>query len=222
MKISNEWSIGDAFHFALYHGKYGPFGQRATPWTWCGYPIQQNPLDAWLYQELIIRNRPAVIVATGVADGGQLAYFNAIRQIVPDMWDGTVVGIDIELSTSAKTLLGTGVVLVESNSVNPPVIDLIKKVINGRSTMVVLDSDHIKQHVQQELELYSPLVTPGQYLVVEDTNVNGNPVNPLYGPGPAEALEDFLPTEKGFLFEVDREIWQKNMFSYHTWLRRKV
>ena len=64
--------------------------------------------------------------------------------------------------------------------------------------MVILDSDHSCEHVLSELRLYAPLVSPGSSLVVEDTNINGHPVDPRFGAGPHEALELFLPEHPEF------------------------
>ena len=71
--------------------------------------------------------------------------------------------------------------------------------------MVILDSDHTKEHVLRELELYSHFVTNGQYLIVEDSNIHGHPVRRELPPGPWEAIEEWLPTQDDFTQDRERE-----------------
>jgi cephalosporin hydroxylase len=77
--------------------------------------------------------------------------------------------------------------------------------------MVLLDSNHLKRYVLGELAAYAPLVSAGQYLIVEDTQIN---IARKYRPGPLEAVEEFLRTELGALFEVDRSC-EKFMMSFN-------
>jgi len=89
----------------------------------------------------------------------------------------------------------------------------------GERVMVSLDSDHRKPHVAQELKIYSELVTRGCYLVVEDTNVNGHPVRPDFGPGPMEALREFMSSDHRYVSDHAREKFGVTFFP-DGWLRR--
>ena len=86
--------------------------------------------------------------------------------------------------------------------------------------MVLLDSDHSYAHVRDELAAYHAMVTPGSYLVVEDSNVNGNPVLPEFGPGPMEAIDEFLPDHPEY--EIDNRC-ERFMVTFNPrgFLRRK-
>jgi cephalosporin hydroxylase len=91
---------------------------------------------------------------------------------------------------------------ITGSSIDPAVIAQVREAVGSRRAMVVLDSDHLADHVYKELIAYSPLVQVGDYLVVEDTNVNGHPTYPEFGPGPMEAVDKFLSENDEFA--VDR------------------
>ena len=173
-------------------------------------PCEKCPLDLWIYQELIVRTKPEVIVETGVNFRGSILYFASLLDIVGQ---GKVIGIDITLSRLYPTVKGhPRVSLYEASSTEPAIVDDVKKRVAGRRTMVVLDSDHSLAHVRRELELYADLVSPGCYLVVEDTNINGHPVSPQHGPGPYEAVQEFIATRKDFMIDRGQH---KYLMTFH-------
>ncbi|HEV3475521.1 MAG TPA: CmcI family methyltransferase, partial [Actinomycetota bacterium] len=88
------------------------------------------------------------------------------------------------------------------SSTSEEILERVRAEVAGGTTMVILDSDHSAKHVSDELRAYAPMVSVGHYLVVEDTNLNGNPILPEWGPGPREAVEGFLRETDAF--EVDR------------------
>ena len=79
--------------------------------------------------------------------------------------------------------------------------------------LVILDSDHRKTHVLTELRRYGPIVTKNSYLIVEDTNLNGHPIDPDFGPGPAEAVEEYLTGDSGFTVDRSKE---RHYLSFNT------
>jgi len=190
--------------------------------TYMGYPVLQIPMDLWLYQELIFRERPACILQTGVAEGGSLLYFAHLLDLTGAPASCLVIGVDITLSPKAQTLRHGRIRLVEGDSTAPEVIARLEELRNGLPALVILDSDHRRDHVLRELERYHHMVPAGGCLVVEDTNVNGHPVYHSHGPGPFEAVEEFLSVHDDFI--RDDGIWKRNLLSFHQygWLRRRA
>ena len=165
---------------------------------WMGIPVQKYPSDLWVYQEILCELRPDLIVETGTAYGGSALF---LAQICEHLGNGNVITIDpVEYSPSAKH---ERILYFQGSSISPDVFNAVAGMAkNARSVMVVLDSDHKKAHVAEEMRLYAPLVTPGSYLVVEDTNIDGRPIRHDCGPGPGLAVDEFLASNKDF--EVDR------------------
>jgi cephalosporin hydroxylase len=203
----------DSFH-ELYYASLG-----WDRYTYLGYQIKQCPLDLQLYQELVARLRPGFIVQTGVAGGGSMLFFATLLDAIGADSAAVVVGIDIELSAEARTLKHSRIRLIEGSSTDPHTVQAVEAVLPRGGGMVSLDSDHTAAHVLDELRVYQRLVGIGSYLVVEDANLNGHPVYPAFGPGPREAARTFLQEETRFA--TDDEIWRRNLFSFHQWLRRE-
>jgi cephalosporin hydroxylase len=103
-----------------------------------------------------------------------------------------------------------------SQEIVEKVRDFIK---NKNRVMVILDSDHNKEHVLRELEIYSPFVSKDGYLIVEDTNINSHPVEPDFGPGPMEAVKKFLEGNKNFVTDRSKEKFYMT-FSLDGFLKR--
>ncbi len=92
------------------------------------------------------------------------------------------------------------------SSVSEEIVGRVAAEAEGQAPiLVILDSDHRKEHVLAELGRYAPLVTTGSYLIVEDTNLNGHPVEPDFGPGPTEAVEEFLADRSDFTVDRSKE-----------------
>lgn len=171
--------------------------------SWMGVLTQKYPTDLIMYAEIIYKTRPDLIIECGTALGGSALYLAHILDIVHGDYGGQVISIDAHEPGFYKKPRHLKVAFWEGkSSTSSEVLDSLNRIIFPRHrVMVILDSDHSKAHVLSELELYHQFVTPGCYLIVEDTNLNSVQARPDHGPGPKEALEEWLPNHPEF--EID-------------------
>lgn len=143
-------------------------------WTWMGVPIIQLPADIMTTQEVIFASKPDIIIETGVARGGSVIFMASLLELIGK---GKVIGVDIDIRAHNRETIEAHpmtkrINLIQGSSIDPAIVDRVRAEIPERSSvMVVLDSDHSRDHVLAELRAYGPLVTAGQYLVVADTLV---------------------------------------------------
>ena len=168
-----------------------------TKATWLGTQALKNPLDLWIYQELVVDTRPALIVETGTWRGGSALYLANICDLVGA---GEVVSIDVEPARDDYPVHPRITYLAGRSSTDQDVVAEVAERAGGRNVLVVLDSDHSQAHVEAELAAYTPLVPVGCYVVVEDSNIGRIRKDML--PGPLEAIEAFLA--RNDTFEIDR------------------
>ncbi len=189
-----ERSVVDRFH-ELYYGRWQG-GADTINASWFGYLTLKCPLDLWLYQELLVRRRPDLVIECGTWCGGSALF---LAMVLDRIGHGRVITIDLNARPGRP--VHPRIEYVTASSTDPRTVAYVREAARGKRATVILDSDHRAQHVYDEMLAYAPLVAPGDYLIVEDTNVNGHPAYRDFGPGPMEALRTFLSQHDEF--EID-------------------
>ncbi len=198
--------------------------------SWMGRPIIQYPQDMIAMQEIIWKVKPDLIIETGIAHGGSILFYASLLELIGA---GEVIGIDIDIRAHNRREIEQHsmfkrVTMIEGSSVSEVTVGQVKELAKGKSNiMVVLDSNHTHEHVLREMELYSPLVTAGSYLVVFDTVVEDLPDGSIQdrpwdkGDNPKTAVYEFLRSHPEF--EIDKQINDKLLISVsHDGYLKKV
>ena len=203
-------------------------------WSWMGVPIIQMPADIMATQEVVWTTKPDVIIETGVARGGSVLFMASLLEMIGK---GKVIGVDIDIrahnrETIQEHPMSKRVEMIEGGSADDDTLEKVRALIpEGASVMVVLDSDHSRDHVLAECRAYAPLITPGCYLVVADTLVGhvseeNAPKKRskiwFKGNEPLSALNDFIFENSDF--EVDEVLNGKLVLSSSPggYVRRKL
>ena len=208
-------------YYDLGHNKQGTWDRT----HWMGVACEKCPFDMWVYQELLFRIRPGLIIETGTRHGGSAWFYAHMCDL---LGTGEIITVDIQPNPSVPR--HPRITYLTGSSTDPAILDQLHARARARArpdsggnspVFVILDSDHSADHVLAEMRLYHSLVTPGSYMVVEDTNVNGHPVYRSHGPGPTEALAQFMTENHDF--EIDRDC-ERHLLTMHPWgwLRKRM
>ena len=181
--------------------------------SWMGRPLIQFPGDILAVQELISTIKPNKVIETGIAHGGSLILSSSIM-FLNNIKNAEVIGIDIEIRSHNKTEIKKSrfsdmISLIEGSSIDKSVFAQVsKKISNEDKVIVFLDSNHTHDHVMEELNLYSKLVSKGSYIVVFDTHVEDMPSDFIWedrpwgkGNNPKTAVHEWIKGNKNFVID---------------------
>ena len=179
--------IADDFHHVLY----------PTAWTtrYMGIPTVKSPLDLWVYQEILFDVRPDLIIECGTYKGGTTLF---LAHLMDALGHGMIVSLDPDKHLVPRH---SRIIYINKSSLDQDPGEYSR---HGERILVILDSDHSASHVAKEIAKYSPLVSVGSYLIVEDTDIAGHPIdNPEFPGDPWSAVQEFI-NSPGCGFEIDR------------------
>jgi cephalosporin hydroxylase len=194
--------------------------QYSYNFSWMGRPIIQYPQDMIAMQELIWEIKPDLIIETGIAHGGSLIFYASLLELIGN---GKVLGVDIDIRAHNRAEIEAHpmfrrIEMIQGSSIDQGTVDKVSAIAKQHSKILVtLDSNHTHEHVLRELELYSPFVSSGSYLVAFDTIVEDLPDGYMpgrpwkQGDNPKTAVRAFLATHPEF--ESDRSIDNKLLIS---------
>lgn len=173
--------------------------------TWRGAEMLKNPCDLWSYIDIFQELKPSIIIETGTHHGASAMFYADICNVLNIECKVITIDINPKWNVDPETL---NILSIKGKSTDESVVEKVKAYVERASStgnvVVMLDSDHSKENVLSELNIYSQFVTEGSYVIVEDTNINGHPSFPAHGPGPWEAVDEFLGEASSACFEIDR------------------
>jgi cephalosporin hydroxylase len=222
-----DWTIREWFEYhqkCVHQGSISGYDHLQQ--RWLGRVIWKNPMDCWVYQEILYDTQPDVLIELGVAHGGNLLYLSHLFRLM-DKPNAMLIGVDIDTSKAADLRI-PGLQLVQGNCLDPHTLQRVSALCGGKRTMVIADCDHNKSHVLQELAVYSPQVSVGCYYIVEDgicdvmgwNPATGEPVKDVAVPGPQAAAKEFLSSNRQFVDDAPLREKYLMTYNFNGFLRR--
>lgn len=180
-----------------------------TQTSWMGVQTYKSPMDMWNYQEILVSLQPSLIIEFGTWHGGSALFFSSVMKQIGKPF--AVISVDIAAEQiSERTKSDPNIHLLTMSSDREEVRSTIQGLRRDYPgpAFAILDSDHSKKHVLNEMLNLRDVLISGDYLIVEDSNVNGHPVLGSFGPGPYEAIQEYFrkfPNDYEHDFERERK-----------------
>jgi len=166
--------------------------------TWHGIRTLKLPSDMWNYQEIIHERKVDWVIEAGTRHGGSALFF--AEALAARQARGKVISMDVD-PDARQIKSHDGIEFLIGDSGSQQMVDQVAAMLPAKRgpVFLILDSDHSCVHVLRELEAWVPFLQAGDYLVVEDSAINGHPLRPNFGPGPYEAVAQFKAQHPGVL-----------------------
>ena len=171
--------------------------------SWMGVPALKNPFDSWIYQELIFKVRPDIIVEFGAKYGGSTLFFAHMLDLIGS---GEVISVDLDRSVYNVT--HPRIIVLTGDSISAEISAQITEICQENSVLIVHDANHSRDSVFQHLQIYWHLVTVGSYFIIEDglrDLFTPNDSIGSFNDGPLPAIEQFLAKNKNFAVDEECE-----------------
>jgi cephalosporin hydroxylase len=182
----------------IYHHKEIVFNNM----HWMGVRILKNPMDLWVYQEILFEVKPDIVIEIGSANGGSTLY---LANILDCLNSGKIISIDIDRSNYKVS--HERIVCITGDSLSEEVINEVKSLCLNKKVLVIHDGDHTEESVYKNLIIYSEFVTSKSYFIVEDSIIDIFTVEEGIGghSGPLNAVLEFLKVNQSFTIDDKRE-----------------
>jgi cephalosporin hydroxylase len=163
--------------------------------TWLGHRVGNCPTDLLAYQDLIAEVKPEWVIETSTDGGGRGLFLATVCELLDH---GQVLSINPR--ERAKYPQHARLRYLKGNPIDESTVGQVHEIVGETPTaLVILGSRRGAWHMFEEFQAYSPFAPVGSYVVMMDTILNGNPVLPEFGAGPAEAVKKILRSRTDFV-----------------------
>jgi len=164
--------------------------------TYKGIRAVRCPFDYVMYQMIIWKVKPDLVIEVGANAGGGALY---IADLLDTIGKGEVHSIDIKDIVDPKARAHERITFFMDGW---DAYDL--NLTKGFETILIIeDASHQYKDTIGVLNKFHHLVTKGSYFIIEDGIVNALGVERKFDGGPLKALREFLPEHPQFI--VDRK-----------------